>query len=208
VFYDQKVIGVWQNNTKDLEEMAKFNAKGHAFKPGTIRLEDKNGDYKITTDDRFLLGTRRPKWTGGITNEFAFKGFDCSFQFYVSQGAMGIFDKALQLNGRQNMLDIDYWTPNNPSNKYPMANAGWLGPDYIFESYYQDVSYVRLRYVTLGYNLPAAARNKIKASSMRIYVSAQNPWLHSKFDGLDPEGAQGFETPSTKTFMVGINAAF
>lgn len=208
VFYDQKVIGVWQNNTKDMEEMAKFNANGHNFKPGTIRLADKNGDYKITTDDRYLLGSRRPDWTGGITNEFAYKGFDCSFQFYVSQGAMGIFDKGLQLNGRQNMVDIDYWTPDKPSDKYPMANAGWLGPDYIFESYYQDVSYVRLRYVTLGYSLPAMVRSKLKTSSLRVYVSAQNPWLHSKFDGLDPEGAQGFETPSTKTFMIGINAAF
>jgi TonB-linked SusC/RagA family outer membrane protein len=208
VFYDQKVIGVWQNTPEDLAEMAKFNANGHNFKPGYIRLADKNGDYKITTDDRYILGSRRPKWTGSLTNDISFRQFDLSFQFYISQGAMGIFDKGLALNGRMNMMDIDYWTPQRPSNKYPMANAGWLGPDYIYESSYEDASYIRLRYVTLGYTLPQALKVKAGLSNLRIYLSAQNPYLHSKFDGLDPEGAQGFDAPSTKTFILGINASF
>jgi hypothetical protein len=208
VFYDQKVIGVWQNTPEDLAEIAKFNANGHNFKPGYIRLADKNGDYKITTDDRYILGSRRPKWTGSLTNDISFRQFDLSFQFYISQGAMGIFDKGLALNGRMNMMDIDYWTPQRPSNKYPMANAGWLGPDYIYESSYEDASYIRLRYVTLGYTLPQALKAKARLSNFRIYLSAQNPYLHSKFDGLDPEGAQGFDAPSTKTFILGINASF
>ena len=208
VFYDQKVIGVWQNTPDDLAQIAKFNATGQNFAPGLIKLADKNGDNKITTDDRYILGSPRPKWTAGITNDFSYKHFDFSFQFYGSFGAMGFFDKALQLNGRQNMMAVDYWTPDHPSNRYPKPNAGWLGPDYIFESYYQDASYIRLKFVTLGYTLKDQIKSKLNISSLRLYGSVQNPYLWTKFDGLDPEGAQGFQSPSTRTFIIGINASF
>lgn len=206
--FDQKVIGIWQNTPEDLAEMAKFNANGHNFQPGFVRLADKNNDYKITTDDRYILGSRTPKWTAGLASDLSFKQFDFSFQVYTSQGAISLFDKGLQLNGRQNMVDVDYWTPNNPSNTIPKVNAGWLGPDYAFESYYEETTYVRLKYVTLGYTIKDALKNKLRLSRFRVYVSAQNPYLSSKFTGLDPEGAQGFETPSVKTFMLGVNAAF
>lgn len=208
VFYDQNVIGIWQDTEEDREEIAKFNANGHNFEPGLVRLEDVTGDYKITTEDRVILGSDQPKITGGLTNEIFFKQFDFSFQIYASYGAMGHFNKGLELNGRYNQLDIDYWTPENPSNQYPKPSAGWLSPAYIFESYYQDVSYVRLKFVTLGYSLPEGIKSKMKMSNLRIYVSAQNPYLYTKFDGLDPEGAQGFDAPSPKTFVMGINATF
>jgi hypothetical protein len=208
VYYDQDVTGIWQNTKEDLEEIEKFNAKGSNFEPGLVKLRDVNGDYKITTDDRIVLGSNRPKWTGGLTNDIFFNQFDLSFQLYASYGALGFFDKALQLNGRYNEPDIQYWTPEHPSNRYPKPNAGWLAPDYIYESSYEDVSYVRVKFITLGYTLPDAVKNKLRMSQLRIYVSAQNPYLFTKFDGLDPEGAQGYEAPSVKTFMIGINASF
>ncbi len=208
VLFDQRVIGIWQNTPEDMTEMAKYNINGHNFQPGFIKLEDKNGDYKITNDDRFILGSRSPKWTGGLASDLSFKQLDFSFLIYASQGALGMFNKGLQLNGRQNMVDVDYWTPQNPSNTIPRVNAGWLGPDYAFESYYEKASYVRLKFVTLGYSLPNTLRSKLGLNRLRIYASAQNPYLSSKFTGLDPEGAQGFETPSVKTFMLGINAGF
>jgi TonB-linked SusC/RagA family outer membrane protein len=209
VFYDQKVIGIWQNTPEDLKEIEAFNANGDQLEPGLVKVKDINGDHKITTaDDRVILGSSHPKWTAGIANDLSFRQFDLSFQFYASYGAMGIFDKGLQLNGRQNMPDIQYWTKQHPSNRYPKPNAGWIAPRYTFESSYEDISYLRLKYVTLGYSLPAATIQRFKMSGLRIYLSAQNPYLITHFDGLDPEGAQGYEAPSTKTFMVGINASF
>jgi TonB-linked SusC/RagA family outer membrane protein len=208
VFYDQKVIGIWQNTPEDLAEMAKFNANGHNFQPGFIKLADLNSDYRITTDDRYILGSRTPKFTAGLSSDLTFKQFDFSVQLYMSQGAMGIFDKGLQLNGRQNMVDVDYWTPDNPSNTIPKVNAGWLGPDYTGESYYEEVSYFRVKYITLGYSIPSTVAGKLKLRRLRLYASAQNPYLYSKFTGLDPEGAQGFDAPSVKTFMLGLNATF
>ncbi len=208
VFFDQHVIGIWQDTEADRAAMEQLNANGHNFEPGLVRLADYNQDGKITTDDRIILGSPRPQWTAGFTNNFYFKPFDLAFQWYASYGAMGIFDKNLALNGRYNMVDIDYWTPENPSNRYPKPSAGWLAPDYIFESYYQDVSFLRLKFVTLGYTIPEAVRNKLSMSRLRVYVSAQNPYLYTQFDGLDPEGAQGFDAPSPRTFMVGINASF
>ena len=59
--------------------------------------------------------------------------------------------------------------------------------------------------MTLGYSIADDLVERMRMSRMRVYVTAQNPYLWTKFDGLDPEGARGFNTPSPKTFMVGIN---
>lgn len=208
VYYGEKFDGIWQNNAKDLEEIAKFNANGHAFEPGLIKMLDVNGDYRINTDDRVIIGTTRPKWIGSFTSDLNYKQFDFSFQFYTSYGATGNFNKGLQLNGRQNMVDVPYWTPTRPSNSYPKPNAGWLEPNYIHNIYYEDASYLRLKFVTLGYTLPEKFQNKIHANRLRVYLSAQNAFFLSSFQGMDPEGSQAFDSPSTRTIMFGVNASF
>lgn len=208
IYFGEKFDGIWQNNAKDLEEMAKFNANGHAFEPGLIKLVDVNGDYRINTDDRVIIGTTRPKWIGSFTSDLNYKQFDFSFQFYASYGAWGNFNKGLQLNGRQNMVDVDYWTPTRPSNKYPKPNAGWLEPNYIHNIYYEDASFLRLKFVTLGYTLPEKLQKKIHSNRLRVYASAQNAFLISGFEGMDPEGSQEFSFPSARTIMFGINASF
>lgn len=208
VFYDQKVSGIWQDTEGDKAEIEKFNENGHNFEPGLIRMEDVNGDYRINSEDRVILGSTRPKWTMGFSNNIYFKQFDLSFQIYASYGAMGNPNRFLDMNGRWNLPDINYWTPQNPSNDYPKPSVRWTRPDYIAQLYYQDVSFVRLKFVTLGYAMPQALISKIRMNKLRIYVSAQNPYVYSKFEGLDPEGAIGYDSPSPKTFMVGVNASF
>ena len=66
VYYNYENAGIWQDTESDKAEMAKFNANGHKFYPGTIKVVDQNGDHKITGDDMVILGSNRPKWTGGI----------------------------------------------------------------------------------------------------------------------------------------------
>lgn len=203
VYYDLQFNGIWQTGDKD--EMAKFNANGQTYSAGLIRLKDQNGDYKINATDRVLLGTPRPNWIGSVTNEFSFKGFDLAFQFYASWGQMTYFDKVLRLEGRWNSVKVDYWTPSYAGNKYPKPSANWETPPDITATYYQDASFIRLRYATLGYNLPKSIISRAKINNLRLYVSAQNAYLYTKFDGLDPEGGVGYSTPSPRTFMAGIN---
>lgn len=206
VFYDLQFNGIWQAGDKT--EMDQFNANGQTYSQGLIRIKDQNGDYRINGDDRVILGSVRPDWMGSITNEFSYKGVDLSFQFYASWGQMAYFDKVLRLEGRWNSVNVDYWTPSNPGNNYPKPSANWETPPDITTTYYQDASFIRLRYITLGYNLPKTLIHKAKMSNCRIYISAQNPYLYTKFDGLDPEGGVGYTTPSPRTIMAGINLGF
>ncbi|HYH57028.1 MAG TPA: SusC/RagA family TonB-linked outer membrane protein, partial [Anseongella sp.] len=205
VHYDVKFAGIWQDSEEDHAEMAKFNANGHSYEPGLIRLVDQNGDYRVNAEDRVILGNDRAKWIGGITNRIAYKGFDWSFQLYANWGTLLHFDKALRLEGRWNTVNVNYWTPQNKSNSYPKPSANWETPPDIGTLYYQDGSFVRVRYITLGYSFSRNLLEKIRTSSLRVYLTAQNPYLWTKFDGLDPEGARGFDTPSQKTFMLGVN---
>lgn len=208
VFFNRDAIGIWQDTEAEKPEMAKFNDNGHSFEPGDVKIKDQNGDYRINSDDRVILGSSRPKWTAGLSNQLAYKNFDLSFQVYVSFGAMGVFDQNLQLNGRYNMIAVDYWTPEHPTNRYPKPNFAWLTPDYIYETYYEDASYARLKFVTLGYTFSPKVLQRTGINGVRVYVSAQNPYLFTNFTGPDPEGAQGMETASPKTFLGGIEVSF
>jgi hypothetical protein len=86
---------------------------------------------------------------------------------------------------------------------------------------YFDGSFTKIRNISLGYNIPSAVTTKLKVSSLRVYASAQNPFLFSKYgDNLDPEQARGRSNdreqtneigvgvPSTRQFLFGLNAKF
>lgn len=206
VHYDLPFDRIWQE--ADKEEIARYNANGHNYQPGLIKLVDQNGDYKINEADRVILGTTRPKWMGSITNELSYNDFDFSFQFYSTWGQTVVFNKALRLEGRWNAVNVPYWTPQQPGNTTPKPSANWENPPDVGTTYYQDGSFIRLKYVTLGYKLPKSVISQAGLNNVRVYVSAQNPYLYTKFDGLDPEGGIGYTTPSPKTFIAGINVEF
>ena len=127
------------------------------------------------------------------------------------------------LAGRYNNLDVDYWTPTNPTNAFPRPNVNQEFPLYDRTLSYFDGSFTKVRNITLGYNIPAALTEKVKIASLRVYVSAQNPFIFSNYgDNLDPEAARGRNTgtqreqtnevpvgiPSVRSFLFGVNARF
>lgn len=208
VHYDYEFDGIWQNTPEDLAEMERFNLNGASYEPGLIRPKDQNGDYKINADDRVILGTPQPKWIGGLTSYLTYKGLDFSFQLYANIGSMVYNNMNLRMEGRWNALKVDYWTPDNPSKTYPKPSANWENPPYVNILYYEKASYLRLRYITLGYSLPQSVINSILLERARVYLTVQNPFLWTNFKGLDPEGGAGYNTPSPTTFMVGLNLSF
>lgn len=208
VYYDYEFDGIWQNTPEDLAEMEKFNEKGASYKPGLIRPKDQNGDYRINADDRVILGTRQPDWIGGLTSYMKYKNLDFSFQLYANVGAMAYNDMVLRMEGRWNSVKVDYWTPTNPSNTYPMPSANWETPPYVNTIYYEKASYLRMKYITLGYSFSKDLLSRVFLEKARIYATVQNPFLWTKFRGLDPEGASGYNTPSPTTFMIGLNLSF
>ena len=199
-FYDYKKAGIWQTSEADA-------AKAAGFSVGQIKVQDTNGDGKITADDRVILGNDIPSWTGSLTNRFSYKGFDLSFLIYARIGQMiqsGFHRDILTLQGRYNQLDVNYWTPNNPTNDYPRPNFNQEFPAYNTTLTYFDGSFVKVRNINFGYSFPQALVQKLRLQSLRLFCSIQQPFIfssyRSKYNGIDPE------TPSA-TLSTGISPA-
>ena len=216
-YFDYEKIGIWQANEVDQAKTVD-NAV-----PGEIKVADRNGNGVIDPDDRTILGSDVPDYYGGITNNFNIYGFDFSFFFFFRQGhtiKSNFHEGNNSLFARYNNLDVDYWTVDNPTNAFPRPNENQERPRYNNTMSYFDGSFIKLRNVTLGYNLPSSVLDKINMSSLRLYVSGQNLWFISDFDTFDPEGDDpdlgdipeiGSGTriiPSTRVFLIGVNAKF
>ncbi|WP_276481385.1 SusC/RagA family TonB-linked outer membrane protein [Paraflavitalea pollutisoli] len=206
--YDLGFNGIWQDTDGDKAEMAKFNANGSTFKPGDVRPLDRNRDYKIDASDRYIIGQRDPKWTASWANNFRYRHFDASVFLVGMFGQTLYHDLDMRFDGRYNQPALDYWTPANPSNKYPRPLLGTAGLNYLSTLNYYDGSFVRVKNISLGYSLPQPMLRKAFMEKLRIYASVQNPFLFTKFPGTDPEGATGFDEPSVTTYMLGVNIAF
>jgi len=208
VYFDYEKIGIWQANEADMarEMENKF--------PGEIKLKDQDDDGKITPEDRVILGSDVPDFVGGITNRFELGNFDFSFFFFTRVGHMirsRFHDSNNNLEARFNNLNVDYWTIDNPSNANPRPNVFQEFPrDSSTRSYFIG-SFVKLRNITLGYNLPQVLAEKLSMARLRIYASAQNPFFWTTFDTWDPELADDINAgtvPSARQFLLGLNVTF
>jgi len=220
VFFDLRKVGIWQTAEKDL-------AASFGDKVGEIKIEDANGDGKINSLDRQILGSAVPDFSFGITNRFAYKGLDVSFFVYGRVGSTirsQFHNNFNYLFGRYNNLAVDYWTPNNPTNLYPRPNQNQEFPKYNSSMQYFSGTFLKVRNINLGYNFSSTVAKKIGLSSLRLYSSIQNPFIFSEYrkvhKGIDPEtfidGEQGVEggtinaniAPPVVQYTFGINAKF
>ncbi|WP_229202907.1 TonB-dependent receptor [Arcicella rosea] len=221
--YDLKKLGIWQTNEADA-------AKALGSSVGQIKIEDNNGrdangnltglpDGKITQDDRVILGSDIPNWTGSITNRFSYKGFDLNFIFYARQGQTiisGFHQSLNQLAGRYQQMKVDYWTPNNPTNEFPQPKSNQEFPVNNGAIINFDGSFVKLRNINFGYAVPQKYAKMIGLESLRFFTSIQQPFIwstyRSKYNGVDPETAgnrvERDVTPATTITTFGLNAKF
>jgi len=109
---------------------------------------------------------------------------------------------------------LNRWTPDNPSNEYARANRN---ADYLKMSdrYLEDGSYVRIKLITLSYNLPNKWMSALKIDNARFYVTGENLLTFTKYTGFDPEVSRfGFDNtrmgydyggyPSAKSYIIGV----
>jgi TonB-linked SusC/RagA family outer membrane protein len=235
--WDYKKLGIWQSN--EAAEAASFGAR-----PGQIKLADVSGpdgkpDGRISIDDKYVIGSGDARLQGGMTQRFAFKGFDVSAVFYARFGGM-LFSQVHQpfssfltvMDGRRNTLNVDYWTPNNPSNWFPMPQQEISNVSDAWSTLgYYDGTFVKLRSINFGYSFKPAILKKLNAQLLRAYFTIDNvatmfsPYF--KQTGFDPEatgtGSQGVSnpgnirggnngmvtiglgTPPRRTFTFGLN---
>ncbi|HZG25651.1 MAG TPA: SusC/RagA family TonB-linked outer membrane protein, partial [Chitinophagaceae bacterium] len=215
-FYGREMDGIFQNQA----EIDKSGQK--SSKPGDIRYRDLNADGVINDNDRSVIGNGYPKLIGGLNNTVNFNGFELTVFFNGSYGSKILnltrFD-LYSLNGQQQAKEIvNRWTTTNPSTTIPRANIA--GGQKILSSFQiEDGSYLRLKNLSLGYNLPQHLIRPLALSSCKVYVAAQNLATFTNYSGYDPEVnfrgnnsiSQSLDYgtyPAAKTILFGINLKF
>lgn len=186
--------------------------------PGDIKFLDLNSDGVIDDNDRAYLGNPNPDLIFSLSNNFAYKNFDMSV---FLQGVYGneifnanrIWSEGMAIAQNQSTETLDRWTGENTSNDMPRAvfndpNKNTRASD----RYIEDGSYMRIKNVTLGYTLPSEISERAGISSARIYLSGQNLFTITNYQGFDPEvptnGIDFNVYPVTRTVSVGVNIGF
>ena len=195
-----------------------------SIQPGDIKYRDLNGDGVVNSSDYTVIGNSLPVHIGGFTNNFTYKDFDMSIFFQWSYGnkIQNVNRMVFEGNSlvRQYLGQFasyqDRWEPTNQGSTNYRSN-GYFGGGYSSRTI-EDGSYVRLKTVSIGYNIPQSLLKKAKISAFRVYVSGQNLWTITNYSGLDPEvsaynsvltGGFDYSTyPRARTIAFGANVTF
>ncbi len=193
---------------------------------GDAIYEDVNGDGQISPDDGMIIGTAQPDIIGGITNNFAYKGFDLSvfLQFSYGNDILNFSNASLlnsgeDLNNNQVRKALDRWQEPGDITDVPRYESGNTRNNWHSSRLLEDGSFLRIKNVSVGYNVPVRYAQRVKAQSVRLFASATNLLTWTTYTGNDPEvstldgstTAQGidfFTLPQVKTIMGGINVKF
>lgn len=205
IYYDYQKIGIWQ-----LGEEAQASQFGQL--PGDIKVKDINNDGKITPeDDRVVVGTPRPDFNFGLSNEFSYKNFKLSV-FLVGRQGQTIRNEAsgnYKIDGRENGPVVDYWTPENPTNSHPRPDINKnQNSSYMSTLYYADGSFLKIKNITFDYTLKGSKIEKLKLDNIRFYSSLLNYFTFSKLKPYDPERGGSISFPMTKQLIFGMNVNF
>lgn len=216
VFWGYKHDGIYQNEDQIPDEL--FNM---GVRPGDIRFVDKDNNGVIDSKDKMVIGSPYPDVYGGFTNNFRYKNFDLSvfLTFSLGNDIASAWRTGLDHLGARdynNTYDSykDRWTGENTSDWTPRASKnGWNLRN---SSYYiEDGSYLRLKNITLGYNLPQDLTKRYNIDNIRVYTSVSNLFTLSSYSGYDPEAASGVDakttgidnlvTPQSRSVLFGVN---
>jgi len=193
-FYGKEVIGIFSSEA----EVAAAPNQGYADNPaagvGRFIYRDIDNNGAIDDDDRTYIGSPHPDFTYGLNFNVGYKNWDLSAFLQGSQGndiynyTKVFTDFPLFFNGNRSTRVLDSWTPTNTDATLPALNNSIQNGEADPNSYFvEDGSYLRLKNIQLGYNLPETLMNKIGTSSIRFYVQASNLITISGYNGVDPE---------------------
>ena len=182
-----------------------------AVRPGSMKIVDNNGDGKITTDDRDIIGDTNPKATGGFNINARAYGFDFAANFNYSIGNDIYNANAIEftqtgkyryrnmitdvadgkrwtnIDANGNLLDWNNAEALTALNANTTAPSPFTGKYVLTDAYVQKGSYLRLSTITLGYTLPKHIVNKLLLSNVRVYFTGYNLLTITGYDGTDPE---------------------
>ncbi|GHT66437.1 SusC/RagA family TonB-linked outer membrane protein [Bacteroidia bacterium] len=175
---------------------------GDDAKPGEFKYRNVNDDNQISlAEDGVVLGNAQPNWVGGIGTSLVYKGFDLDIQMNGVTGVKIISSQRFS-RGKQ----INRWTVDNPTDKFPSLRGGRTLK--LSDWWIENGDYLRISNITLGYNFKTGNWKDIQ--NFRIYFSCSNPYVFTKFSGIDPEVSifDSGSYPKPATFSIGINIQF
>ncbi|TCN54586.1 TonB-dependent receptor [Flavobacterium circumlabens] len=216
--YNYVYDGVWQESQK--AEAATYN-----MLPGQAKPKDLNNDGKFNSDDRTVIGNVNPEWQSSLYSKLTVGNFDFNFSVLTSQGqtVLSTFHQNfadVSDRGRQKIA-MDYFIPtngagieSNANNTNPRPGPVATGAGAYWGSlfgYYRDVSYVKIKNISLGYTFNSELLKRLRMSNLRLYVNVLDPFVFTNFDGYDPEWAAspfGVNRPASVTTQLGISVKF
>mgnify|MGYP006285401081 CR=1 FL=1 len=214
---------VQQANALDDDPSSSYQSAGTA--PGDIRFKDLNGDGQITQADQTYIGNPTPDFTYGFNLDLQFKGLTLSTFLQGVQGGdlFAAYKYYTVFNPAFNMSEAvkNRWTGTGTSTRMPRLTSSDPNQNSrISDFYVQDGSYLRLKNLRLGYSLPSSLLDRLGGglSRIRAYVSAENLFTITGYDGYTPEigvnnstldrGIDRATYPQPRVYTVGINLGF
>ncbi|MDV3308454.1 MAG: TonB-dependent receptor [Cyclobacteriaceae bacterium] len=194
---------------------------------GDVKYRDMNNDNKITADDRTFLGNPYPKWFGGFTNTFSFKGIDVSILLTYSYGNQ-VYNYVRYQNNNPNNINLgrnmfieafDYakvavdgegnpylLNPETRVNRISGSNVNG-NYDRITNKYLEDGSYLRVKNISVNYTLPQKLLgNQNVVRNVRVGASVQNAFTITGYSGYDPEiGSYVGPNPQVAQGFIGVD---
>jgi TonB-linked SusC/RagA family outer membrane protein len=217
-FFGYESAGLFQSQ-EEIDKWATYDFTSYTVRPGDIKYVDQNGDGKITSADRKVLGSWDPGVVFGFNAGASYKGWDIMAFFQGAtdvKGYLGI-EAIGAINGdasKPASLWLDSWTVDNKGARYPRVTETSNGvsmPNTCSDFWMQDATYLRLKNLQIGYTFPKALLSRTGISKLRLYYSGQNILTLTGFlDGWDPEAPSGRGNyyPQTQVHSFGMNITF
>jgi TonB-linked SusC/RagA family outer membrane protein len=220
-FYGYVRLGTW--GTAEVAEAAKYLKK-----PGDLKMQDTNGDGKINTLDRVIIGKGIPDGFGSLINTLSYKDFDLSLDLQFMYGNDILVLSTITQEGRTGLASsratvLNAWTPENQNTDIAQLRHVSAGYDLFQDTrMVKDGSFIRGRNLLLAYNFSPELVKKLKVSKLRLTGSIQNLFLLTSYKGYDPEVssfgsgstfAQGIvafngDYPKPRVFTLGLSVSF
>lgn len=220
VYYGYVCDGIFQNMEQVYNHATQTGAA-----PGRLMYRDIDGDGIITDADQCIIGDPNPKLSMGLNLDFRYKGISLGL-FFNSDLGFDIFNatrKQLDFMSYGNEFTnrganlVNAWTPENTSATIPAVSMVDNNNETRMSSYFvEDGSYLKLKYIKLGYDLPKKALTPWHCENLNLFFQVENVFTATKYSGLDPElplGVYGARVdnaayPRARTFSFGLNLQF
>lgn len=221
-FYGRRVEGIFMSE----EEIASHATQPNA-KPGDYKFRDINNDHIINDEDRDIIGSPHPDFYYGFNNNFVYKDWSLDVLINGVQGNEVFWAGAVFVEGyhgvqneTKQVYNNRYISAEQPGDgKSPRVIRGGKSNNMVFsDAFLYDASFLRIRNVTLSYNIPSLILKKINLQSARVYVNATNLFTFTSYPGYDPEVSHSNDMKSTgidylgypisRSFSFGINLKF